>query len=140
MGEATSAKDIRAKARKQVTGMSGNVYEIRRLSVFGLASALGNIPDLMAIIEGLKEAKPQKGQKQDLNSMQKHGSLIQEKMGGVVTKGLVSPAIGEDGLEISDIPFEDVAELFTEILALSGFTKEASEELVPSSAATGAVS
>jgi len=102
-------------------------YEIRRLSMFEMVAVMGNIPDLMTLVNDLTS----EDRNQAIKTLATRGDDLASRVYGVVEKGLLSPKIGEDGLKVTDLPGDDVNMLFGEIMQLAGFSQEEADQLAP---------
>jgi len=121
----SKASEILASSRKMVKGEFE--YEIRRLSMFEMVAVMGNIPDLMTLVNDLTS----EDRNQAIKTLATRGDDLASRVYGVVEKGLLSPKIGEDGLKVTDLPGDDVNMLFGEIMQLAGFSQEEADQLAP---------
>lgn len=132
----STPEEVKARSSRVVEGPSGLRYVVRQIPLWKLVALMRGVPDLM---EALRASR--RGRREDQHAAV--GAFLQdeEKAGplaaGVIEAGLVSPAIGEDGLEVADIPWQDQPELLGAIMDLSGFNRAAAEALRPTSAGPG---
>lgn len=128
-----TAEELLRKARKDVVLSTGAKVQIRRISPSEFVQAARHLPSLLAFGQDITDMR--KGEKSLADVFA--GPQGEEALKGierVVHFGLVSPRLGLDpaaGPAVSDLPLTEQMEIFNEILALAGFSKEAAQEVAP---------
>jgi len=111
--------------REEDVEISIGKVRIRRLGLAELIEARASLIDVTAMATAREDdPAPRTVNPENVRSMAR-----------VVQKAVVAPALGLDpaqGPTVDDLPFLDVALLFTRIMALSGASRKAGQDLVPS--------
>lgn len=129
--EPTTAAEMKASARKTIHAPSGNIYKIRRVKAFLFIGIQGGPPsfDLSDPSLPLEDRLALKATSDRMRA--EH----QERLEAILAAGLESPriGIGENEIDVADIPHADLGWLFEQIIALAGASKRDGEALRPTS-------
>lgn len=129
--KASTAAEILSRSRRVVVGkQSGYRYLVRRLSEFEAVGVLGRIPDLQAFAERALRVSQQPSA-EDAAAVAEHSASIIAVFERVVKAALLEPKLGDGGLLISDIPVADLADIFTSVMEMTGYSEKAAEEIRP---------
>lgn len=128
MGKPLTAEQLKKRSRKDVDLPDGTTVVISRLSPARLMAASGGLLDLAAL--GKDELK--KATRADPAHATKALTGIED----IVQAGVVEPALAKertpDGPPVAaDFTIDEQFLLFQEILAFSGYTKEAAQAIRP---------
>lgn len=120
---------LMASARREVQTSLGIVV-VRRIGYAALAQVRGQLLDLQSLIS----SKPD----EEIDSVEflkrpEAGKTL-DSIESIIRLAVMSPALGTDpavGPVAADFPIADQLLIFSEALALSGFTRRAAEEVRP---------
>lgn len=129
----STVADVRALSRRVVPLPSGLKVEVQRVGPDELAEILGHLPDV-SILATMQDADGEAVAKRP------ETRAVLKAMKGLLLAGVIDPKLCEDpkvGLTVRDFPLEDQLLLFSEILKVSGFTKEAGGKVLPLSGTAG---
>jgi hypothetical protein len=138
-GRLTSADELLAQSRKVVELPDGITVEIRRVGKAKLAQIIRGIPDVSALAR-LKDQDEKDTDERSSDQKLAAGEAIGRMMEGVILAGVRSPQLSADGStgpSPSDFSPEQQGILFREILALSRFSQEVGEGVLPLSKTAG---
>lgn len=119
---------IRAARRVMVQTSLGEVVEMRGLSLGEIAAHAGVLVDLTKLADLTPDATPG-----DLTTIL-GGKKALDAIAKVICVAAVCPRIGdnaETGLVAGDFPVEDQLLMFSEVMKLSGRSKEAADRVRP---------
>jgi len=121
---------LRKRARKTITLSDGLEVVIRPVGLSILAQVQGALPDVQALAGGDDEAAQAVTQRARRPEV---AADLDRMIDAALMEGVVSPKLGTDPVT-DDVPRDfgvDRFVLFKEILALSGYSREAAERVRP---------